>query len=286
MFDQFKKQVIDIKTVSYYSMFLYLMPCYLANICFEFNLIIIQAVLEALNERDYANGQVSGAKLKEILEGFQSEILTGVQNQIAQIQSGQVNNHMSLPPSSVNFNDVDGAVPTYCNGKYRAFCYAEDASLTRKFWMVPKRFKFPKADRRAAWNFWLLGMPDHQEENAEGDTVTHPVCPFCVFDPKLLPKKLRDNFKNNWRPVLRIMDEAIMSGSSHPTIMNANEVAYWWEAGTDILKTRASYIFCHPRSYLWGVGTWSKHVLPSYIKGWALKVTNWLYPLLLTHGAV
>ena len=85
MFDQFKKQVIDIKTVSYYSMFLYLMPCYLANTCFEFNLIIIQAVLEALNERDYANGQVSGAKLKEILEGFQSEILTGVQNQIAQI---------------------------------------------------------------------------------------------------------------------------------------------------------------------------------------------------------
>ena len=81
-------------------------------------------------------------------------------------------------------------------------------------------------------------MPDHTEQKTDGTFVSHPIVPFCLFDPKLLPKKLSFIFKNNWRPVLRIMDQAIVSGASHPTVMTATEVAYWWVAGTDILKTR------------------------------------------------
>ena len=62
------------------------------------------------------------------------------------------------------------------------------------------------------------------------------------------------------------MSEAIVSGASQPSQMTWAEVADWYEAGTDLLKVRASYIFKKPRSYLWGVATWSKHVRPSYIR--------------------
>ena len=49
-----------------------------------------QAVLEALEEQDEQNRQVSGAKLKELLEKFQSDILSGVDEQLETI-------NLSLP---------------------------------------------------------------------------------------------------------------------------------------------------------------------------------------------
>ena len=42
--------------------------------------------MEALEERDEQNGQVSGAKLKELLEKFQSDILSGVDERLETIR--------------------------------------------------------------------------------------------------------------------------------------------------------------------------------------------------------
>ena len=62
---------------------------------------IIQEVTEALNERDHSNGKVSGAKLKEILDSFQGEIITGVQKQIEKMQVGNINHYPDVPAESV-----------------------------------------------------------------------------------------------------------------------------------------------------------------------------------------
>ena len=146
---------------------------------------IIKAVIEALNERDHSNGQLSGAKLKEILDSSQGEIITGVQKQIEKIQVGNTNHYPDVPTESVIEFTSDGTVLAYCNGKYRAFCYAEGSSIVRKLWMVLKRFKFPKADIRTAWNFWLIGKPEHEEVQADGTTVAHPIYPFCILELKI-----------------------------------------------------------------------------------------------------
>ena len=42
--------------------------------------------MEALEEQDDSNGQVSGAKIKELLELFQGEVLTGVEQKLQTIQ--------------------------------------------------------------------------------------------------------------------------------------------------------------------------------------------------------
>ena len=89
---------------------------------------------------------------------------------------------------------------------------------------------------------------------------------FVFFYVRKLPFCVRNTYKNNWRPVLKIMEEAIVSGASKPREMTVNEVTEWYEAGTHLLRVRASYIFAKPRSYLWGVATWSKHVRPSNIR--------------------
>ena len=218
------------------------------------------------------------------MEKFQGDILAGVREEITKINSCVVPANNNTHDSEV-LNEEGGDVRTFVNGRYRALCYAKDGSITRKFWMVPKSFKFPKADRRSAWNFWLLGQPEHKESKADGTLISHPICPFRHFQPTLLPRKARDMFKINWRPVLRIMDKAIVSGESYPTTMTSNEIEMWWDAGTELLKSRAKYIFIKHTSkcHLWGIGTWSKHVLPSYIKKNGTEEDNLALPLDTKH---
>ena len=104
--------------------------------------------MEALEERDESNGQVSGAKIKELLDDFQKQILTGVDDRLKSIKDSgllptgdQTNNEI--------FMDPVGEVPTFCDGKYLAFCYVKEGSDARKFWQVPKDFEFPKVTRHA-----------------------------------------------------------------------------------------------------------------------------------------
>ena len=74
------------------------------------------------------------------------------------------------------------------------------------------------------------------------------------------------------------MDKAIVSGDSSSTEMSAEELQDWYKAGTDLLKIRASYVFlklCHDR---WGVGTWSKAVLPSKVMKFGTETDKMALP--------
>ena len=75
--------------------------------------------MEALEEQDDSNGQVSGTKIKKLLESFQGEILTGVEQKLQTIQDSSF-----LPQenkeSIVFHNPVEDKIPTFCNGKYFA----------------------------------------------------------------------------------------------------------------------------------------------------------------------
>ena len=137
------------------------------------------------------NGQVSGAKIKELLTVFQDDILTGVDERLKVLSRG----HMQVVEqdnSPVMFGTVNDIAPTYVNGKYMAFTYAVANSPHRKFWQVPKTFVFPKCDRRDGWKFWMLGIPCHTEEQMDGTIISHPIMPFRLFNPTLLSIKARN----------------------------------------------------------------------------------------------
>ena len=166
----------------------------------KFNL---QAVQDALRERDEQNGQVSGAKLEEVIKSFQTNILNGVDERINTLRQGLSFNaadeeypsgavfHTSRETEEVN-------VSRYVHGKYPAFVYAVDGEEDRKFWQVPSGFIFPRVNRYEGWKFWLLGMPDHQQQQADGTVKTHPIMPFRYFDDKLFPKTARNTLCVNW----------------------------------------------------------------------------------------
>ena len=232
----------------------------------NFYLYLPQAVQEAFESRDEQNGQVSGAKIKELLNLFQKDILDGVDTRLRDLDLARPKEHSDLCSPHIFDVAAEGNVPTYIDGKYIAFHYALDDCRDRKFWMVPKLFAFPKCDRRSGFRYWLLGMPEYKIVNDDGTLTHHPIMPFRLFDRKLLPPKIRLSYKVNWEPIFTIMDTAIVSGNSHPTEMTSEELEMWWEAGNEILKTRVSYTFVKPRSRYWSVSTWSKAVQPSMIR--------------------
>ena len=98
--------------------------------------------MDALEQRDDSNGQISAAKIKELLESFQSKILSGVKTIH---NSGLLG--CSEKEKEVILDPIEGEIPTFCNGKYVAFCYAEAGSTDQKFWQVPHDFKFPKVNQ-------------------------------------------------------------------------------------------------------------------------------------------
>ena len=106
-------------------------------------------MLDALEERDQRNGQISGAKIKDLLYLFQHQILDGVDLQLAEIcKSGiflQQENGEVFPVTEV----VEGEAPIFGDRKYFTFCYADDDNSKCQFWQVLKGFKFPKANWHA-----------------------------------------------------------------------------------------------------------------------------------------
>ena len=222
--------------------------------------------MEALEERDDSNGQVSGTKIKELLESFQGEILTGVEERLQAIKDSGF-----LPQQhkqNVVFHDpVQGEIPTFCSGKYFAFCYGEDGETDRRFWQVPNGFSFPKVNLRTGWTFWIKGMPEYADKEADGAFTAHPISPFRHFKAKMLPKKVKNAFLVNWKPVFTIMDGVLKEENEEDIIKwSPSEVEESLVAGLELLKGRASYAFEKPRHERWGVGTWSKYVQPSEIR--------------------
>ena len=85
-------------------------------------------------------------------------------------------------------------------------------------------------------------MPGHVEKQADGSMKAQPIMPFWLLDPTLLPMKQRNTLKVNWHSVYKIMDEAIVSGDSHPTEMSTEELESWWVAGDELLRTRVAFL--------------------------------------------
>ena len=113
--------------------------------------------------------------------------------------------------------------------KYFAFCYAQYDKLGRRFWQVQKGFKFPKANQKTGWKYWMLGMPDYTETRDNRKIVTHPISPFWIFQNKMLSKASNTVFRVNWEPVLKIIDSAIAIKETPSLKMTVTDLEEWYD---------------------------------------------------------
>ena len=142
---------------------------------------------------------------------------------------------------------VESKATMFGKGKYFVFCYTEYDKSERRFWQVPKVFKFPKANQYTGWKYWMLVMLDYIENRFDGTIVAHPISSFWLFQDKMLPIALKTVFKNNCENNgLCYCEQRLPSFK-----MIATDPEEWYASRTDMLWFQASHCFANPK--LWDI---------------------------------
>ena len=120
------------------------------------------------------------------------------------------------------------------------FVYADSNSNVQKMYQVPKCFKFPQADRRQGWQFWLLGMPSCPA--TKNKTITHhAMLPFKKFNLLQLPSNMINAYKISWHPMFSMMKEGVNVEQCR-SLSASDFINTAYKLGTNNIKRRASCI--------------------------------------------
>ena len=129
---------------------------------------------------------------------------------------------------------------------------------------VPKDFQFPSVKLRQAVRYWLCGL---SVASADG---SQRVRPFRKLQPQILPNRLRNPFKLNWKPLFEFLSKGdkVIPEYSSAALPNEEEIEDCYRRCVAHLKTHVSYCFKangDPTSS-WNLSTWAVRVARSSIE--------------------
>ena len=214
---------------------------------------LIQAVKDAIENKAWESGHVTGTKLVEILNEFQStqlkavdERLNGVRKEFARAMNGGA----APPPADANNAAI---APSRNAGVSYTFMY------DGKFYAVPKNFQFPKPKLREAVRFWLCG----QSVSANGQ---QRVKPFKDLQNMLPTNKLKNSYKLSWKKVFAFLDDGVVFPSN--SSLTEEQIDKTYNHCIDYLKSRVSYCFAGDKNPVteWGLSTWANRLSQSTIE--------------------
>ena len=213
-------------------------------------------ISDAIDAKSLENGQVSAHEVKDILNDFKGKVLEEVQSLIKEMRC-----------MSRNDNEQSSELLTRANStnRYAPFVHADSNSNIQRMHQVPKCFKFPQADRKQGWQFWLLGILSYPITK-NNTTTYHAILPFQKFNLSQLPVAVKDTFKINWKPIYSMMEDGI-NIDQYRSLPMSEFIDTTYELGTENIKKRASCIWGRSKNKcdIWKVSTWSKHVQYSMI---------------------
>jgi hypothetical protein len=164
---------------------------------------LIDQVKQAIEEKAWDSGHVTGSRLKELLEQFQQVQMTKIDMRLVDMQKQlsdgmQMGNSGLAPLQSCEQGRTNNHEHGYYSQNtvttfiYDGMCYG-----------VPKNFRFPtRIQLKAALRFWLCGMLVSRDGSQR-------VQPFMNFALSNLPKNLRSPFKLNWKGLFKFLEDAL-----------------------------------------------------------------------------
>ena len=131
------------------------------------------------------------------------------------------------------------------------------------FYFVPEHFSFPTAATlKAGIVFWFCGM--------DASTTGKRIRPFRNLKPKSLPTTtLRTTFKLHWCPIFRYLEKHVsLSLPEDFDLITNNDLKIYHDECIKVLRERVSFCFKNGKNKAlnWVVSTWSKHILPSFVR--------------------
>jgi hypothetical protein len=227
---------------------------------------IKDAVKQAFEEKAEECGQMTGERMKNMMEEYHSKMEHLIDVKLAEL------NHSFPPPhdGESNENDDDGII--FAEGEEEETVMNNEAIRHRlyayegRFWHVPKDFAFPLGARLdTGWKLWMCGLPTNETVGANDIRVQAPVRPFRILKPTMLPPEARKKFQLHWKPIFSLMEGAPDLELS--PVMDTDSISLSFSVGKQYLKTRVSYAFDSERATpdQWEISTWSKKVARSSI---------------------
>lgn len=217
---------------------------------------VIEAVQNAIEEKAWESGHVTGTRLMEVLNEFQTNSMTAVDQRLVEIRDefAQTTGGLGDGRATTTRNAANPARQPQGGAPTNMFAY------DGRFWGVPKGFQFPKVKLREAMRFWLCGQSVSEDGSCR-------VRPFKSLTADLLPTKaLKDVFNLHWKPIFGFVTEA--AEFPNQADATADSINAACERSVAHLKSTVSYCFAkkkHPETD-WLIGTWSVRVARSSIE--------------------
>ena len=224
---------------------------------------IIDAVKNAIEEKAWDSGHVTGTRLHELLEQYQKNSLGEVDKRLAGLREdfskafGGGGNF-----KGANTNSQQSGTATQGSGGSRsaANVFTYDGGM----YAVPKDFQFPSVKLRQAVRYWLCGL---SVASADG---SQRVRPFRKLQPQILPNRLRNPFKLNWKPLFEFLSKGdkVIPEYSSAALPTEEEIEDCYRRCVAHLKTHVSYCFKANKdpTSSWNLSTWAVRVTRSSIE--------------------
>ena len=151
---------------------------------------VVKAVEEAIENKALEAGQVTGTRLRSMLDVFHRENLQRLEELKGEILEQARENR--------NRNEKRNLSRRGEGQKGDKYQYVYDG----RFMLVPKDFEFPSPRLREGLQFWLKGQSVLQDGASR-------VQPFHKLVPHCLPKKARKPFNVKWKPVFSFLEEGV-----------------------------------------------------------------------------
>jgi hypothetical protein len=202
----------------------------------------------AIENKAWESGQVTGSKLKSILEDFQKQSVDAVNGKLEELRQDmqQMN----------GTNNVGGTTRL---GRMGAVTATNTYAHGGRFYSVPPTFQFPKVNLKQAARLWFKGMT----ASADG---SDRIRPFRKLEMKSVPKELKNGFKLAWLPIFKYLEEFETEIPQNPSEITDEMIDKYCNDCVDYLKERVSFCFEKGDPASWTTATWSKKVQRSYIE--------------------
>lgn len=200
----------------------------------ELQVNLCTAVKSAIEETALANGNITYHSITSILDNHQRKMEDALssQNRLIDDKLMAFLSSANRAPIGTN-NSPSPRTPT--SSIYKLF------NWDGHFWQVPKGFMFPSdCKRKRAWELWLIGQPNYMLQ----DGTRGCILPYRRMNPRLLPKKIANKLKVEWRPILNYMESA-------PNLPDLNEEKISSQFIESSFLTATEYLKSNVCSYVW-----------------------------------
>jgi hypothetical protein len=217
-----------------------------------------QIVCDAISQKAAESGHVTVEYVMDALDTSTNSIKALIETSVHDSICKAMKYHNVRTEGLMVVEAEEGQGVEWPIAAYREYIHADGFRYA-----VPPGFEFSSCSLRLAWNAWLVGFPGNRSSTA----TLAPVRPlrFILQNTMLPPGKVRNSFKDGWKPILSCMAKFVKRELDR-TRADRMDSAFrdrTYMVAIQGLQTKRPELFVGKntdKSKQWTVATWSRKI--------------------------